>query len=73
MGRTIGRKWRGTRNPPALCDYCGVKWPSDQLTRDVDGKLRCPDEGNGPCAGELSRGAADGALEARTVEAWRRP
>lgn len=44
MGRTIGRKWQGHRNPPWLCDKCGAKWSADKLVRDADGLLCCPDD-----------------------------
>jgi hypothetical protein len=64
MGRTISFRWRKRGTVPLLCAYCGVKWPSDKLVVDADGKLRCPDEGTGKPAGELSRLNAQGAREA---------
>lgn len=64
MARTIGFRWRKRGTYPELCSYCGVKWPSDKLTLDADGKLRCPDEGKGKPAGELSRLNAESARTA---------
>lgn len=56
--RTIGRHWPTTTangDRPARCDYCGAMWPLSKLVRDQANLLRCPQEGPGPDAVELSK------------------
>lgn len=55
---TIGRSV-GSRSPrgkvPTRCDYCGIPWPRNRLTRDGAGLLRCPDDRSGADVVTLSK------------------
>lgn len=74
MTYTIGRRWSRTRpsgDYPAECAFCGVLWPRSKLRRDADGKLYCPDEGDGECQGELDQGNLSGRMAAAQRSARR--
>ena len=56
--RTIPRHWPASAprgDYRETCDICGALWRRSQLRRDGEGRLVCPDEGDG--------------LDARTLDA----
>lgn len=68
--RTISKRWPKTAprgDYPAYCDFCGTKWRRSELRVDGDGKLYCPQEGEGMCRGDAHRANA----QARREEAAR--
>lgn len=64
--RTIGRHWPSKapiNDYAACCDFCGVRWRRSQLRVDEDGRLRCPDEGDGMSASAQAKEEARASKE----------
>jgi len=71
--RTIGKRYHGRLfEHTDMCDYCGTMWHRSKLHLDAEGKLRCPQEGNGLTPLELDQIGQAEAGQIKPVEGKRR-